>query len=93
MKIKTKPSENKTERGSWNRFDSLNLDCFIRIVPTEFVDVIDNPNWQNSEDTVVVVLPSKLAFHEIEALRCLDADEMDYKILDKGWVIVRLWWD
>lgn len=64
----------------------------------EFVDLPDFDYWENSEDTVIISIPSAtsvqtgLLIGQIAQL--MNADELDWKTdLSNGRVVVRMWWD
>jgi hypothetical protein len=99
--MKLKPSSNKTEKGSWNNFNSNSLDRFVNLCHPEFVDIIPGKSlkdskwdcWVNKEDTVVIKLPSLVGWEVVEQLNALYCDEFDYIPLSNAEVVIRLWWD
>ena len=93
--MKLIPSKNKTERGSWNNFNSDTLHEFATNYNVKFVDVEDEDCWENCEDTAVIQLPSQVRWDMVQAIQNLNADEFDwqYVTVDGQSVVVRLWWD
>ena len=91
--MKTIPSENRTETGCWNNFDSVILNRFVTKHQPKFVDVIGGDYWKNNGDTVVIKMPNKVTWNVVMDINALDADEFDVLPNGKNSVVIRLWWD
>ena len=90
--MKLTPSVNKTFKGSWNNFDSKNLDKFVKDFHPDFVDS-DEQCWENCEDTAVFTMPFQITWEVVGAVNDLRPDEFAYEKIDDDKVVIRLWWD
>ena len=106
--MRTRAKAYKSENGTntsecWNNFDGPDVQEFINTYKPEFVDVYEanNPRRQkhyvwcwmeNSEDTMVFVVPARPTWEFVDALNKLNANEMEIQKIN-GRHICRLWWD
>jgi hypothetical protein len=91
--MKLTPSVNKTERGSWNNFNSDVLDKFVKDFHPDFVDSDHESYWKNCEDTAVFTMPVKISWDVVRAFENLYANEFNFITINKNKVLIRLWWD
>jgi hypothetical protein len=86
------PSERKIKMQMWNHFtpdviEKLEKFCYVKYVDTE------EELWQNSEDTVVVLVDFDGVSDVNSVCSQGGADELSSKMVDEEHYVVRAWWD